>query len=355
MTTYNSPGNEDFIKKPVETTIKIAMTLLLFTGCFYIVRPFIIPLVWSLIITVSIYPVYSRLLLWLAGRQKLTAVFVSLILLLIIVVPIVMLTQAIADGGEGLARQLSDGTFAIPLPTEKVSSWPLIGESLFKYWTLIATHPMEALKPIAPQIKMMGKWLISTGFSLTASILQLVLAIIISGVLLANAEGGHRLALAIGKRFVGTKAETFERLSEETIRSVAIGVLGVALIQSLLAGLGFMVAGIPAAAFLTLACFFLAVIQIGPSFIVFPVAIYVFSSHDTLFSVLFLGWSVFVGLIDNVLKPLLMGRGSSIPTVIIFIGAIGGLILSGIIGLFVGSVVLALGYELFRAWVFETE
>jgi predicted PurR-regulated permease PerM len=354
MTTITT-NNDDFTKKPVETTIKIAMTLLLFIACFYIVEPFIVLLVWSLIITITIYPVYSRLLLWLSGRQKLTAALMSFILLLIIVMPIMILTETLADSGEGLARQLSDGTFTMPLPTEKVASWPLIGESLFKYWTLVATQPMEALKPIAPQIKMLGKWLISAGFSLTAAILQLVLAIIISGVLLTNAEGGYRLTLAIAKRFVGTKAEAFEQLCEGTIRSVAIGVLGVALIQSLLAGLGFMVAGIPATPLLTLFCFFLAVIQVGPSFIVLPVAIYVFSTHDTLFSVLFLAWSIFVGLIDNVLKPLLLGRGSSIPTVIIFIGAIGGLIMSGIIGLFIGSVVLALGYELFRAWIFETE
>jgi predicted PurR-regulated permease PerM len=355
MTTNTPPDNNDFTKNPVETTIKIAMTLLLFTWCFYIVKPFIVPLVWSLIITVSIYPVYTRMLIAFKGRQNLTAILVSLILLLIIVVPVVMLAGTLANSGEGVARQLADGTLTMPLPTEKVASWPLIGESLFKYWTLVATHPVEALKPIAPQLKIAGQWLISTGLSLTGSILQLVLAIIVSGILLANAGGGHRLALAISKRFFGAKGAEFERLSETTIRSVAIGVLGVALIQSLLAGLGFFVAGVPAAALLTLACFFLAVIQVGPSFIVIPVTIYVFSCHDTLFSLVFMVWAIFVALIDNVLKPILMGRGSSIPTVIIFLGAIGGMIFSGVIGLFIGAVVLALGYELFRAWVFEGE
>jgi predicted PurR-regulated permease PerM len=355
MTTNTAPNNNDFTKNPVETTIKIAMTLLLFIWCFYIVQPFIVPLVWALIITVSIFPVYSRLLILLNERQRLAAVLMSLSLLLIIVVPCVMLGGTIASSIEGLARQLSDGTFAIPLPTEKVASWPLIGESLHKYWTLISTKPMDALRPIAPQLKMLGTWLITSGFSLTVSIFQLVLAIIISGVLLANAQGGHSLALAISKRFVGAKGAEFERLSEETIRSVAIGVLGVAFIQSLLVGLGFWVVGIPAAALLTMACFFLAVIQVGPALIVIPVTIYVFSCHDTLFSLIYLVWAVFTSLIDNVLKPLLMGRGSSIPTVIIFIGAIGGMIFSGLIGLFVGAVVLALGYELFRAWVFEDE
>jgi predicted PurR-regulated permease PerM len=346
---------DNFAKRPVEITIKIGMTLLLCLWCFYIVQPFIVPLVWSLIITVSIFPVYKRLLILLNGRQKMAASIVTLVLLLIIVVPVVTLAGAIANSGEGFAQQLAGGTFSIPLPTEKVASWPLIGESLFKYWHLVATNPMEALKPVVPQIKALGQWLISTGVSLTAAILQLVLAIIVSGVLMANAEGGHRLALAISRRFVGARGEEFEQLTEVTIRNVAIGVLGVALIQSTLIGLGFAVADIPAAPLLTLLCFFLAVIQIGPGLVVLPVIIYVFSSHDTFFSMVFLVWSLFAGLIDNVLKPLLMGRGSRIPMVIIFMGAIGGMIFSGLIGLFVGAVVLALGYELFRAWLVETE
>lgn len=348
-------NNDDATKKTLETIIKIGMILLLFAWCFYIVQPFIVPLVWSLIITVCIYPVYSRLVILLGGRQKLTSALIILTLLLIIAGPGVVLVGIIVNNVEELAHKLLDGTFTIPLPTEKVASWPLIGQSLFKYWTLASTNIIAALQQIAPQLKILGTWLITTSLSLTVSFLQLLLAIIISGVLLVNAEGAHRLALAIGKRFVGEKSEEFQQLSEATIRNVAIGVLGVALIQSLLAGLGFVVADVPGAGLLTLACFLLAVIQIGPSFIVFPVAVYVFSYHDTLFSLIFMVWAIFVGLIDNVLKPLLMGRGSSIPTVIIFIGAIGGMIFSGAIGLFVGAVVLSLGYELFRAWVFEVE
>lgn len=355
MTNHTSSNSDDFTKKPVETTIKIAMTLLLFIWCFYIVKPFMVPLVWALIITVSVYPVYKRMLVLLAGRQKLTAILMSLVLLFIIVLPFIAIGGAIADSVESLASQLSSGTFNIPLPTEKVASWPVIGESLFKYWTLIATKPMDALRPVAPQLKIIGQWLVSTSFSLTISILQLVLAIFISGVLLANAEGGHRLALAISKRFFGERGAEFEHMSEATIRGVATGVLGVAAIQSLLAGLGFFVADVPGAALLTLGCFFLAVIQVGPTLIIIPVTIYIFSYHETLFSLIFLAWAIFVGLIDNVIKPFLIGRGNTIPTVIIFIGAIGGMIFSGVIGLFVGAVVLALGYELFRVWVFNEE
>jgi predicted PurR-regulated permease PerM len=348
MTNY-----DDFTKKTLETTIKIAMMLLLFTWCFFIVQPFIIPLVWSVIITISVYPLYRRMVIILRGRQILTAVLIIASLLLIIAAPCVVLAKIIASNIEDLVRQLSDGTFTIPLPTKKINELPLVGEPLFKYWTLASTNLVEALRQIAPQLKTLGSWVLTTSFSLSVAFLQLLLAIIISGVLLVNAEAGHQLALAIGKHLVGEKNEEFNQLSESTIRGVAIGVLGVALVQSLMAGLGFVVADIPVAGILTLACFFLAVIQVGPSFIVLPVAVYVFSTHDSLFSVLFMIWAIFIGFIDNILKPFLLGRGSRIPSVIIFIGAIGGMIFSGIIGLFVGAVVLALGYELFRAWVFE--
>lgn len=352
--TTNAIDN-DMTKKTVETSLKIGMIFLLFAWCFYIVQPFIVPLMWSLIITVSIYPIYKRIVILLGGWRKLTAIFIILILLLIIVVPCVILVATLANNIEELARNLLDGTFTIPLPTEKVATWPLIGDPLFKYWTQVSTNLVGALQQIAPHLKTLGKWLITASFSLTMAILQLLLAIIISGVLLIHAEDAKQLAIAIGKRFVGEKGEAFRLLSEQTIRGVASGILGVALIQSLLAGLGFFVADVPVAGLLTLACFFLAVIQVGPSLIVLPVTVYVFSCHDMPFSLAFAVWAVFVGLIDNVLKPLLIGMGNPIPTVIIFIGAIGGMVFSGIIGLFVGAVVLALGYELFRAWVFEEE
>lgn len=355
MTTRLTSDNTESTKKTVETTIKIGLILLLFIWCFYIVQPFIVPLVWALIITVCIHPAYRHLIALLGGRQTLTAILMVVTLLLIIAVPCIIFVEIIAHNVEELAPKLSDGTFTIPLPTEKVASWPLIGEPLFKYWTLASTNVVAALQQIAPQIKIFGKWLVTSSFSLTLSILQLILAIIISGVLLVNADSGQTLALAVGKRFIGEKGEEFQQLSKETIRGVATGVLGVALIQSLLAGLGLVVADIPSAGLLTLACFFLAVIQLGPTLIMLPVTIYVFSCHDTAFSLVFMVWAIFVGLIDNVLKPLLMGIGSRIPVVIIFIGVIGGMIFSGIIGLFVGPVVLALGYELFRAWVFEVE
>jgi predicted PurR-regulated permease PerM len=174
---------------------------------------------------------------------------------------------------------------------------------------------------------------------------------VIAAVFLARVHFSHELVMAIAMRLAGERGIEYAELAGDTIRSVARGILGVALIQSLLAGLGFLAVGLPAAGFLALLCLLLAVVQVGPAPIVVPVIIYVFATADTLTAILFLIWSAIVLISDNILRPILLGRGVRVPMIIIFIGAIGGLLTSGIVGLFVGAVVLALGYTLFLAWL----
>lgn len=348
-------ATEDSTKNTLEVTIKIAMTALLFSWCFFIVQPFIIPIVWAMIISVSIYPIYTHLVLLLKGRHHLGAFLITLILLLIIAAPCILFGGIVVDNVEELGRKIIAGSISIPLPNEKVASWPLVGSYIFKYWTLASTNLIEVFKDLAPQLQVVARWLFKSSFSITLDLLKFIVAIIISGVLMAHGQSIHRFALVLARRFVGEKGEALSVLTKTTIRSVSTGVLGVALIQSLCAGAGLIVAGIPGAGLLTILCFFLAVIQVGPLLILLLSVLYAFSIHDNLFAVFYTVWCVFVTLMDNVLKPILLGRGNNIPTVIIFIGAIGGLMLSGIIGLFVGAVVLALGYEIFRTWLFESE
>ena len=204
-----------------------------------------------------------------------------------------------------------------------------------------------------PQVAAFGRWLLATVGELGLGTLQFVMAIIIAGVLLANAQGSGHAARAIATRLAGERGADYAELGQATVRSVARGILGVALIQSLLAGLGFLAVGVPGAGLLALVCLLLAVVQIGPIVVLIGTVIYVFSTADTFTAVIFLIWSIFVALIDNVLKPILLGRGVKVPMVVIFVGAIGGLLASGIIGLFVGSVVLALSFTLFKAWLRE--
>jgi predicted PurR-regulated permease PerM len=187
------------------------------------------------------------------------------------------------------------------------------------------------------------------------ALLQFVLAIFIAGAFLANAEAAERMTRAVARRIAGERGLILVAVAEKTIRSVASGILGVAIIQALLAGVGFLVAGVPAAGLLTLICLISGVIQLGVVIVLIPVVIYLFSTAETTTAVGFLIWAILVAPIDNVLKPILLGRSVDVPMLVVFVGAIGGFLSSGIIGLFLGAVVLALGYKLFLTWLKQND
>ncbi|MEA3276529.1 MAG: AI-2E family transporter [Pseudomonadota bacterium] len=340
-----------FLNNALEATIRIGLLILLAAWCFQIVQPFIIPIVWGIIIAVAAYPGYRKLQVALGGRGALAAALIALLGLVLLIMPTVMLSGTLVDSAHGLAKGLQEGTIAVPPPPEYVKDWPVIGENLDAFWRQASQNLGAAMTKIAPQLKGVGTWLLSTAAGAGFGILQFVIAIIIAGFLLAGAERGAKAAYSIATRLAGDKGADFAELAEATVRSVTRGILGVSLIQSLLAGLGFMVMGIPGAGLWALLCLLLSVIQIGIVPITLPIVIYVFSTADTVPAVVFLIWSIFVGTLDNILKPILLGRGVEVPMAVIFIGAIGGFITSGIIGLFVGSVVLVLGYKLFLAWL----
>jgi predicted PurR-regulated permease PerM len=351
MNDATSSDEKIFVNRALEATIRIGVVVLLVAWCFQIVRPFIVPIVWGIIIAVAVYPGYRRLLPATGGRGGLSAVVCTFVLLVLFIVPALLLLGTLIDSAKLLAKDLSDGTISIPLPPENINAWPIIGKPLARFWHLASTNLRNALTEIAPQLKPIGSWLLSAAAGAVFGILQFVFAIIIAGVLLFRSKGGYDVAESVAARLAGERGPDFVSLATATVRSVTRGILGVALIQSLLAGLGFLVVGIPAAGLLAMICLFLAVIQVGPGLVIIPTIIYVFLTSDTLPAVLFMIWSIFVGLIDNILKPLLLGRGVDVPMVVIFIGAIGGFLSSGIIGLFVGPILLALGYRLFSAWL----
>ena len=222
-----------------------------------------------------------------------------------------------------------------------------------KAWNLVLTNFSEALRAVQPQLKAVGLWLVNVAASASIGVLIFFAAFIIAGILLAHSAQGHRLAYDISRRLVGERGDTFADLAEATIRSVARGVLGVAVIQALLAGVGFMAAGVPGAGIWTLLCLMSAVVQLGVGPIVIPAIIYVFATSNPIAATIFLVWNIMIMLVDNILKPLLLGRGVDVPMAVIFLGAIGGMLLSGIVGLFIGAIVLALGYKLFQAWLVQ--
>ncbi|MBL8660022.1 MAG: AI-2E family transporter [Rhodospirillales bacterium] len=341
----------DFVHKATEATVRIALVALLVAWCFLIVRPFIVPVVWGIIIAVAVHPTYRRLESLFDGRRAIAAIFCTVLMLAVLVVPTVMLAGTVAESARRLAADLGGGSISIPAPPHDIAAWPVIGEPLDRFWRLASENLEEALGEIRPQIAAFGRWFLSTATGLGLGVLQFVVAIIIAGIFLAHAQEGGRAANAIATRFAGEKGKDYAALGQATVRSVARGILGVAFIQSLFAGLGFLAVGIPGAGLLALVCLLLAVVQIGPAIVLIGTVIYVFSTADTVTAVVFMIWSFFVGILDNILKPILLGRGVKVPMVVIFVGAIGGFLAYGIIGLFVGSVILALGFTLFKAWL----
>jgi predicted PurR-regulated permease PerM len=353
MTNNLTPmRHEEFTKNAMEAAIRIGLVVLWVGWCFQILRPFVIPIIWGIIIAVAIYPVYEYLRTLLKDSTRVAAMLVTVGMLVILVWPAVLVGGLLVQHAEIVVSHVRDGTLTVlPPPPQGLETWPLIGEPLANIWNLASVNISGAFAQLEPQIMMLAKWLLSVVTGTGLAILQFFVAVLIAGVLLAYSTPGYQLAHNIGRRLAGDRGAELADLAEATVRSVARGVLGVVLIQSALAGLGFFVAGIPAAGFWAFLCLVLGVVQIGIFPIMIPMVIYVFSTSDTVTAVLFLVWSIFVSVIDNILKPLFLGRGLEVPMLVIFMGAIGGMLLSGIIGLFIGAVVLTLGYKLFLAWL----
>jgi len=344
-------STQQFTRNAVEATIRIGVLLVLVAWCFQITRPFIGPIVWGVIIAIAIFPIHRALLTLLGGRNGLSASLLTVVMLVVLVWPTVVLTGALLDNLQLLSETLDAGSLDVPPPPEGVASWPVIGPSLYQLWDLASTNMDAALIELQPQIEAVAGWLLSAAAGTGLGVLQFVLSIIISGILITHSAAGHHFADKLSLRLSGERGSAFVDLAEATVRGVARGVIGVAFIQMLLVGLGLGIAGVPWAGLWTFLALLLAIMQIGVAPVMIGAIIYMFTTADTLPAVLFLIYGVFVSGIDNVLKPLLMGRGLDVPMAIILVGTIGGMLASGIVGLFIGAVVLAVGYKLFMTWL----
>jgi predicted PurR-regulated permease PerM len=339
---------------PIDVAIRIGLVTLLAGWSIYIASPFVGPLVWGIIIAIGSYPLY----LWLQKKTGLgkgmTATLLTLLMLALLIIPSVMLSAALVEETSEFTGYLQEGSkLDIPPPPEKIAEWPLVGGKIHAFWMHVSENPKQALGEIEPQLKVVGKWLLSAAAGTGLGILMFVFSIIIAGIFLATAEKGHKAAKAIFDRLTSGRGEELTELSKSTVRSVVNGILGIAIIQTLLAGVGFLVMDIPGAGALALVCLVLAVVQIDILIVLIPLSIYAFSVAGTGAAVLFLIWNIAVGLMNNILKPILLARGVKAPMAVIFIGAIGGLVAHGLVGLFVGAVVLVLAYTLFMLWLEE--
>ena len=343
--------HQEFLTRAVEVTVRLGLIAVLVAWCFGITRPFIIPVVWGIIIAIAINPAFRLVERRLGGRTKSAATIFVLLGLALLIAPTVMFAGSLIESAQWLATGLQEGSLGVPPPPETVASWPVIGEPVNRLWTLASVNLEAAVSEVGPQLAEVGGRLLSAVAGVALGVVQFVISIVIAGVLLASREGGYQTAQSIGVRLAGERGGELADLAGATVKNVATGILGVALIQSALIGVGLFVAGVPHAALWTLLCMMLAVVQLPPFLVLIPIIIYVFSVASTTAAVLFTIWMMLAGFSDNVLKPLLLARGLELPMLVIFMGSVGGFMLSGFIGLFVGAVVLALGYELFQAWL----
>lgn len=350
MSSPQTALNQGPVSRAVEIFIRIVLMSIIAVSCFLIVKPFIPFIAWAIIISIATFPAYELLKKVLGGRQGAAAVTYSLLLLAALLIPIILMAGTLVDGLQSLAGQLDAGTLVVPPPPAAVENWPIIGRPLTSIWTLASTNLAEAVRKFSPQIQAFVPKLLSTSAAVGMAALQFVLSILLAGFMLANSSANAKYARTIFVRIFGEKAEEFETLTVATIRSVTNGVVGVAIIQSIFASIGFVVVGLPGAGLWSAIFLVGAVLQAGFVVLV-PAVAYAFAITSTKAAVIFLIWCIIVGAMDNVLKPILLGRSSTVPLGVIFIGVIGGFMTMGIIGLFIGAIILSVGHKLFQAWV----
>ncbi len=338
----------------IEIFLRLALLIGLLYWCYQILSPFLLPVLWGLIIAVATYPVQQFLQPKLGNKQKLTAIIITVLLLSIILVPASFFVSSLADSLLSIKDQIEAGILTIPTPQEKIKEWPVIGNKLYDFLIMLTQNTEEFVKLYQTEITSISKSVLNALVGTGLSVLQLLLSIIIAGVLLAT-KGTEEAAHLILNRLIHNQGKEFVTLSASTIRNVVKGVLGVAVIQSILLGIGLYLAGIPHAGIWTLVGLIFAIVQIGPGLVAIPTIIYLFSTANTVTAVLWSIYFVVVMLSDNVLKPILLGKGAPVPMLVIFLGVIGGFMLFGFIGLFSGAIILSVGYKLFLAWLHYAE
>ena len=345
-----------FEKNAIESAIKIGILFAMVVATFRIIQPFIMPVAWGIIIAVAVEPLVGKIAKMLGGRRKSASVLFSLVVIAALVIPSAMLVSSSIDQVQSLATNLENDTLKIPPPPAGVEEWPVIGSSLYKSWSLASTNLEAALHKFAPQLKAGAVALLGKIGGGVKAVFMFIISVAIAGALLATAEKGTTVMTRIINRFAGDKeGPDIITLATATIRGVMQGVIGVAVIQSVLAAIGMLLVGVPAAGLWAGLVLLLAIIQLPPVIVLGPIAAWVFTFADTMPAVLFLIWALLVSGCDGFLKPILMGRGVDAPMLVILIGALGGMMLSGIIGLFVGAVVVAIMYTLFMEWIADEE
>lgn len=344
-------ADESFQRNAMTAFVQIAAVVLIVSWCFLIVRPFIGMVVWAMVIAVALYPLHLNVAEKIGGRPKTSATLFTLVLLTILLVPSYYFAESSIAGIQAVATALNSGQVEVPPPDPSVADWPFIGSKVHEVWAGAAANLEATLNSFASQLQSIGAWLLRFAGSSTLGVLQFVLSIIIAGVFLVSAEGAYRVMRTVAVSLSEKYGVELIDMSIATIRSVAKGVLGVAVIQAALSAIGLVLMDVPAAGLWSGIILMLAIMQLPPLIVLAPIVVWVFSINSGTSATIFAIYALIVSGSDSFLKPMFLGRGMDIPMLVILLGAIGGAISSGIIGLFIGAVVLAVGYKILMAWM----
>lgn len=355
MDLSNNELEQRIASRLMDVLIRVALIFMLAMLCYRIFAPFMSLMVWALILAVTLYPLQQMIAVRMGDKQGLAATLLVLLGLVLIVGPTAVLTSSLGDSVHDLITQVQDNTLKIPPPKDSIASWPFVGAKLHTVWTTAHNDLPALLQTLQPKAGELTKSALSFVAGIGLGILQFIASLAIAGILMAFGQAGAASSVAIFSRVAGKeRGANFVKLSTQTIRAVAQGVLGVAMIQAIIIGFCLIIAGVPWAGALSAIVLVLGIAQLPAMLVTLPAIGYIWSSGDYS-NTLAVAYSVMLlvaGMADNVLKPLLLGRGVEAPMPVILIGALGGMAVKGILGMFVGATLLALGYQIFMGWVY---
>ena len=334
----------------VRTGLVLALVLL----CYHFFSPFLTMMLWALILAVTIYPLHEMLAGRIGGKQGLASTLIVLVAIAVIVTPTIMLASQFGDSVHELVKGVRDNTLEVPAPSEKVAAWPVVGKKVHAIWSQAHDDLPALVKSMQPKIGELATKALGIVAGLGGGLLMFVFAFIVGGIIMAFGESGAQAMQAIFERVFGmARGEEFTKLSTATVRAVASGVIGIACIQALLIGVSLMIASVPFAGVLAVIVLVLGVAQLPALLVTLPVIGWIWASGDyaTVPAVAYSVLLVVGGMADNVLKPIMLGRGVDAPMPVILIGALGGMATTGILGMFIGATALAVGYQIFMRWV----
>jgi predicted PurR-regulated permease PerM len=348
-------GATNTIFPRLERNLSRAILLLLFLGCLLVLWPFVTALLWASVLAFALWPLCQRLLKFLGGRRTLAAFLLCVVLILAVLLPFAIVTVQLADNVRELKTATQHWLEAGPPPPpawlEKV---PLVGSTATEQWRSLAADTAGLRAAAKRLVEPVGAWLLAAGLKLGGGLLQLALSLLIAFFMLRRGPAVAAHLTASIHRIGGERGIHLLEIAGNTVRGVVYGILGTALVQAVMAGIGLLIAGVPGAALLAFLVFFLSVVPMGPPLILVPAALWLFHQGSTGWGVFMLIWALGVSTVDNFVKPWFISQGSDMPLILILFGVLGGALAFGFIGVFIGPTLLAVGYRLIKEWATAT-